>query len=185
MPPPLQERCASVSAKNRRRKSFLIIAIGIVVVLAGPVGCRGWVPLDEGNPTLELTSTSIYQGEIQKAFTCDGAEASLERAWAAPPPATQSFALIAVDRDSPFGFAFVHWVLYNLPANTRELLERVPKQDHLPDGSRQGQNDFDKTGYAGPCPPGSKAIATCSRSTPSIPNWIYPRRQPENRWKTQ
>ena len=31
-----------------------------------------------------------------------------------------------------------------------------PKQDPLPDGSRQGLNDFDKTGYAGPCPPGSK-----------------------------
>jgi hypothetical protein len=54
-------------------------------------------------------------------------------------------ALIVVDRDAPLG-SFVHWVLYDLPADKRQLPAGLPKQAQLPDGSRQGQNDFDKTG---------------------------------------
>jgi Raf kinase inhibitor-like YbhB/YbcL family protein len=143
--------------KNRLRKALVGVAVGFVLVLAGLAGCRGWVPLGEGKPTLELTSSSFRQGEIEKKFTCDGADTSPELAWAAPPVTTQSFALIVVDRDSLFGFSFVHWVLYDLPAEKRELPEGLPKQEQLPDGSRQGQNDFDKTGYVGPCPPGTSA----------------------------
>ena len=90
---------------------------------------------------------------MQKKFTCDGQGDSPELAWDAPPAATRSFALIVVDRDSPLDYSFVHWVLYDLPAETRELPEGLPKQAQLPDGSRQGQNDYDKIGYAAPCPP--------------------------------
>ena len=125
---------------------------GIVLVF-GLAGCRGWEPLGQGKPTLELTSSSFRAGEIQKKFTCDGTETSPELAWAASPAATRSFALIVVDRDSPLDYSFVHWVLYDLPAENRELPEGLPKQAQLPDGSRQGQNDYDKIGYAAPCPP--------------------------------
>jgi Raf kinase inhibitor-like YbhB/YbcL family protein len=128
-----------------------------VLVLAGLTGCRGSATLGEGTPVLTLTSSSVHGGEIAKQFTCDGAESSPELAWAAPPAGTQSFAIIAVDRDSPLNFAFVHWVLYDLPAEKRELPEGLPKQGQLPDGSRQGQNDDDKIGYMGPCPPGKSA----------------------------
>lgn len=130
------------------------LLVGLMLVLAGLAGCRGSASLGEGTSTLELTSSSFRGGEIPKQFTCDGTGASPELAWAAPPAATQSFALIVVDRDSPLNFSFVHWVLYDLPAEKRELPEGLPKQAQLPDGSRQGQNDFDKTGYVGPCPPG-------------------------------
>jgi Raf kinase inhibitor-like YbhB/YbcL family protein len=126
-------------------------------MLIGLVGCRGSATLGEGTPTLQLTSSSFQGGEIPKQFTCDGTESSPELAWIAPPAGTQSFALTAVDRDSPLNFAFVHWVLYDLPAEKRELPEGLPKQAQLPDGSRQGQNDDDKTGYMGPCPPGKAA----------------------------
>jgi Raf kinase inhibitor-like YbhB/YbcL family protein len=141
-------------SENHQRKVFLAIAVGFLAVFAGPAGCRGSAPLGEGKPALELTSSSFAGGEIARKFTCDGGESSPELAWTAPPPATKSFALIVVDRDSPFGYSFVHWVLYDIPAEKRELAEGLPKQDQLPDGSRQGQNDFDKIGYAGPpCPP--------------------------------
>jgi Raf kinase inhibitor-like YbhB/YbcL family protein len=126
----------------------------LLVVLAGWTGCRGSGTLGQRTPVLGLTSSSFRGGEIPKRLTCDGTEASPELEWGAPPVGTQSFALIAVDRDSPLYFAFVHWVLYDLPAEKRELLEGLPKQAELPDGSRQGQNDDDKTGYVGPCPPG-------------------------------
>jgi Raf kinase inhibitor-like YbhB/YbcL family protein len=32
----------------------------------------------------------------------------------------------------------------------------VPKADAIPGGGVQGQNDFRKTGYGGPCPPPGK-----------------------------
>lgn len=142
-----------IRSNNRLRKVPYGVAAGMMLVLFGLVGCRGWVPLGQGKPLLELTSSSFRGGEIQKKFTCDGAETSPGLAWAAPPAATRSFALIVVDRDSPLDFSFVHWVLYDLPAEKRELPEGLPKQAQLPDGSRQGQNDYDKTGYVGPCPP--------------------------------
>lgn len=74
--------------------------------------------------------------------------------WKAPPEGTQSLALIVIDKDSPPGWNFDHWVLYDLPADKRELPEAVAKQEQLPDGSRQGRNGFEKIGYVGPCPPG-------------------------------
>ncbi len=137
---------------NPLRRSSTGIAIGFVVILAGMAGCRGWKPLGEGKPAFNLTSSNISGGEMQKVCTCDGVEASPELSWSDPPNGTQSFALIAVDRDSPI--SFVHWVVYNLPAGTRELPQGFPKQEQLPDGSRQGQNDDDKIGYMGPCAPG-------------------------------
>jgi Raf kinase inhibitor-like YbhB/YbcL family protein len=132
------------------------LLVGLMLVLVGMAGCRGSSTLAEGKPTLALTSTSFRGGEIPKQFTCDGADTSPELAWAAPPVATQSIALIVVDRDAPIG-SFVHWVLYDLPAEKRELPEELPKQAQLSDGSRQGQNDFDKIGYGGPCPPGKSS----------------------------
>lgn len=140
----------------RLRQSLLCLAVGFVLVLAGFAGCRRTAPLGEGTPTLILTSSSIRSGNIGKQCTCDGAETSPALAWTAPPAKAQSFALIVIDRDAFFGFgSFTHWLLYNLPAETRELPEGLPKQEQLADGSRQGQNDFDKPGYAGPCPPTS------------------------------
>ena len=105
---------------------------------------------------LELQSSDFSSGaSIPRQFTCDGADISPALAWNDPPAATQSFALIADDPDAPVG-SWVHWVLFDLPANVRALPQNVPKQEQLADGSRQGHNDFRKIGYGGPCPPPGK-----------------------------
>jgi Raf kinase inhibitor-like YbhB/YbcL family protein len=107
--------------------------------------------------TLEVKSPDFPSGRtIPKQFTCDGADLSPALQWNAPPTGTQSFALIADDPDAPVG-TWVHWVVFDLPANLRSLPQAVPKEDQLPDGSRQGRNDFGKVGYGGPCPPPGKA----------------------------
>ncbi len=62
---------------------------------------------------------------------------------------TASYALIADDPDAPAG-TWVHWVLYNLPADATSLAEAVTA---LPAGTREGVNDWKRTGYGGPCPP--------------------------------
>ena len=59
------------------------------------------------------------------------------------------------DPDAP-GKIWVHWVIYNIPLDIRELAKGMPTAGTLPDGSRQGLSDFRKTGYGGPCPPSGK-----------------------------
>jgi len=107
-------------------------------------------------PSLDLKSSSFSGDTIpQKYSSCGGQDGvSPELSWNTPPARTQSFALIAFDRDSLFGFKFTHWVLYDLSPDKRELDENVLKQAQLADGSRQGPNDNDRIGYVGPCPPG-------------------------------
>ena len=107
--------------------------------------------------TLEVKSPDFASGgTIPKRFTCEGEDLSPALEWSVPPSGTQSFALIADDPDAPVG-TWVHWVVFDLPPTLRSLPQAVPKKDQLPDGSRQGQNDFGKTGYGGPCPPPGKA----------------------------
>jgi len=101
----------------------------------------------------ELTSTAFASGElIPRKYTCDGEDISPPLQWNNPPRDTQSFALIADDPDAPRG-TWVHWVLYNLPAETRALPEAVSPDAELPDGSRHGKNSWRRLGYGGPCPP--------------------------------
>jgi Raf kinase inhibitor-like YbhB/YbcL family protein len=101
----------------------------------------------------ELTSTAFAPGQpIPSKYTCNGENVSPPLRWSDPPPGTQSLALICDDPDAPAG-TWVHWVLYNLPAKTRALLETVPANADLPDGSRQGKNSGGRLGYSGPCPP--------------------------------
>jgi len=106
--------------------------------------------------SFNLSSQSFPSGaNIPKKFTCDGADVSPELSWSEAPAGTVSFALIADDPDAPVG-TWTHWVLFDLPAETRNLAEGVPKTEELPNGARQGRNDFPKIGYNGPCPPPGK-----------------------------
>ena len=110
-----------------------------------------------GTVSLQISSTAFSAGEsIPKKFTCDGPDVSPQLKWNDPPAKTQSMTLIMDDPDAPAG-TWVHWVLYELPANTRDLSEGIAKQEQLPSGARQGRNDFGKIGYGGPCPPPGKA----------------------------
>jgi Raf kinase inhibitor-like YbhB/YbcL family protein len=72
------------------------------------------------------------------------------------PAGPKSFALIVDDPDAPDPAApkqvYVHWVLYNIPATTKDLAEGV-NAARLPPGTRQGKNDWGRVGYGGPCPP--------------------------------
>jgi Raf kinase inhibitor-like YbhB/YbcL family protein len=74
-------------------------------------------------------------------------------AWTSGPEGTKTFALICDDPDAPMG-TWVHWVLFNLPADIIELRENVLPERELKSGTKQGMNDFRKIGYGGPCPPG-------------------------------
>ena len=103
-----------------------------------------------------ISSKDFQNGsEIPKKFTCDGQDVSPDLSWTDPPEGTKTFALIADDPDAPAG-TWTHWVLFDVPANTKNLPEGMSKDEQLPNGARQGRNDFRKIGYNGPCPPPGK-----------------------------
>ncbi len=107
--------------------------------------------------SLKLSSTAFgHQGRIPSLYTCDGHDLSPPLSWTGMPPVTRSLALLVVDPDAPDPLApkttWVHWVLYNLPADCTGLPEAVSRAD-LPPGTREGVNDWRRTGYGGPCPP--------------------------------
>ena len=105
-----------------------------------------------------IVSSSAFRenGSIPVQFTCDGDDIAPALSWSGAPPETKSFALIVDDPDAPDPAApkqiFVHWVLYNMPASVTSMPEGATAK-HLPTGTREGKNDWSRTGYGGPCPP--------------------------------
>ncbi len=107
--------------------------------------------------TLTLTSSAFqHGGAIPPRYTCDGQDVSPPLAWHSVPAAARSLVLIVDDPDAPDPKAprmtWVHWLLYNLPPSVSALPEAVAS-GQLPAGTREGVNDWHRTGYGGPCPP--------------------------------
>jgi hypothetical protein len=105
------------------------------------------------SPTLS-SAAFAHQGAIPSKYTCEGADLSPPLNWSGMPPGTKSVALIVDDPDAPDRAApkmiWVHWVIYNLPPAAQGLPEGASA---LPTGTLQGINDWQRTGYGGPCPP--------------------------------
>jgi Raf kinase inhibitor-like YbhB/YbcL family protein len=94
-----------------------------------------------------LTSPAfVRDGLITPVFTCDGENTSPPLDWMHSPEAARSFVLIVDDPDAPSG-TFTHWVLFDIPADTKSLPGEVS------DIGIKGRNDFQQVGYGGPCPP--------------------------------
>jgi Raf kinase inhibitor-like YbhB/YbcL family protein len=107
--------------------------------------------------SLAIRSTAFAEGaEIPSRFTCEGEDVSPALAWSSLPAGARSLALVVDDPDAPDPKApkrvWVHWVLYDMPPDAVGLPEAAPKHA-LPSGTREGLNDWNRTGYAGPCPP--------------------------------
>jgi Raf kinase inhibitor-like YbhB/YbcL family protein len=149
-----------------RRPIFIIILGilgGLVIFLAGGFFLFG--------PTRgEVFSTSIEmpppeagfvlispdfsnQGRIPARYTCDGENIPPTLAWGEPPFGTKSFILIVKDPDAPGG-PWIHWVVYNLPAETRTINDLTKPGVQINDATILfGKNSWGKQTYGGPCPP--------------------------------
>jgi Raf kinase inhibitor-like YbhB/YbcL family protein len=106
---------------------------------------------------LTLTSPALEHGQpIPRRYTCEGDDISPPLEWAGLPEGTKSLALIVDDPDAPDPAAprrvWVHWVLYDVPVGAPGLPEGAGGEN-LPEGCREGLNDWKKPGYGGPCPP--------------------------------
>ena len=103
---------------------------------------------------IKLTSGAFLPNQpIPARYTCDGEDISPPLAWTGVPAGTRSLALIIDDPDAPDPKhpkqVWVHWVVYNLPADCTALAEAGA----LPPGAKAGRNDWNQPDYGGPCPP--------------------------------
>ncbi|MGD1982731.1 MAG: YbhB/YbcL family Raf kinase inhibitor-like protein [Chromatiaceae bacterium] len=107
--------------------------------------------------TLSLRSSAFDDGgEIPREHTCEGDDTSPPLSWSGVPQDTRSLVLIIDDPDAPDPAApkmtWVHWVLFNIPPDATGLAAAMTSEQ-LPDGTGEGLNDWQRTGYGGPCPP--------------------------------
>ena len=112
------------------------------------------VPEAKGDIKMEIKSPAFEDGGMIPAkYTCDDQDISPPLEWSNVPEDAKSLALICDDPDAPMG-TWVHWVIFNLPPDKKELPENMPSDASLENGALQGMTDFGRTGYGGPCPPG-------------------------------
>jgi Raf kinase inhibitor-like YbhB/YbcL family protein len=130
---------------------------GAALILVYTVCTPGGLPRTEETMPLTITSTAFTDGgEIPSRYTCQGDDISPPLDWRGVPETARSLVLIVDDPDAPDPEAprmtWVHWVLFNLPTDTTGLTEGITPED-LPPGTGEGMNNWNRTGYGGPCPP--------------------------------
>jgi len=151
-------RFSTLETLNSERSSYngrMRIVRLTILLLAATLAAQQPNPPKGGTSAMAFTlaSPAFASGTaIPKQFTCQGTDISPALAWSDHPAKAASFALIMDDPDAPAG-TWVHWVLWNIPANAHLLPENERKSGRLDSGAMQGRNDFGKTGYNGPCPP--------------------------------
>ncbi|MBI4089510.1 MAG: YbhB/YbcL family Raf kinase inhibitor-like protein [Candidatus Levybacteria bacterium] len=97
---------------------------------------------------MTIISTAFHNNKyIPNKYTCDGENVNPPLTFSKVTRDTKSLVLIVEDPDAPMG-VFTHWVVYDIPSSTLQILE-----DQVPAKSTQGMTDFGKTAYGGPCPP--------------------------------
>jgi Raf kinase inhibitor-like YbhB/YbcL family protein len=138
----------------RKPISYWFIILFILIIGSGckpslkTVGSEGEMPM-----TVQITSTAFTESKtIPQKYTCDGVNVSPPLSWSGIPSGAKSLALVADDPDAPGG-TWVHWVIYNIPITLTSLPENVAKTATVEGIGTQGNNDFRKPGYGGPCPP--------------------------------
>lgn len=136
------------------RKCIVMTALMLAFLAMGAAAAT---PRIAGGGAVQLFSPAFaHMGGIPVRHTCEGDDVSPPLSWSDVPSAAKSLVLIVDDPDAPDPAAprmtWVHWLLYNLPPDCDGLKEAVA-DDELPVGTRQGINDWRRTGYGGPCPP--------------------------------
>ena len=123
----------------------------LVALLAAPAFAGGKFTLTSTDvkPNSTLTDKQVFND-----MGCKGENLSPQLAWANAPEGTKSFVVTVYDPDAPTGSGWWHWVVYNLPADAKELAAGAGSgKAELPAGAAQGRTDFGKPGFGGACPP--------------------------------
>ena len=149
--------CRTKKCAPGRSGGFLFALLMVMAAVCGNSSLRSAQSPSPPPSGFRIESAAFKQGAfIPPRFSCSGENVSPPLRWTNPPAGARSFALIVEDPDAPGG-VWTHWVVFNLPAQSRALDENAPKQDKLPNGGLQGLSSFGSVGYGGPCPPPGNA----------------------------
>lgn len=130
-------------------KLILTITLSIIISSQAYLQTKSQVKKME----FKITSSAFDDGgTIPVKYSCEGKNISPQLKWNEPQPGIKSYALIVDDPDAPSG-DFVHWVVYNIPSDVREMHEESTPSKNVPDEVMMGTNSAGKIGYMGPCPP--------------------------------
>jgi len=143
--------------KRQGRSGTLKRPIATLLLLGFIISTATYRLHAEETMSLTLSSEAFDHGEgIPSTYTCEAEDLSPPLSWEGVPQKAKSLVLIVDDPDAPDPQApkttWVHWVLYNLPTESDGLSEGRTFRN-LPEGTKEGLNDWIRTGYGGPCPP--------------------------------
>jgi Raf kinase inhibitor-like YbhB/YbcL family protein len=129
-------------------RTILVLAL---LALAAPAAAAGMFKLQSADvkPGAMLGEEQVFNG-----FGCSGGNVSPQLSWENAPAGTKSFAVTVYDPDAPTGSGWWHWIVYDIPAGTKELAKGAGSGNAaLPEGAQQGRTDFGQPGFGGACPP--------------------------------
>lgn len=120
----------------------------------------GW----QHDEPLLFGASDIAPGSIIPERFSEDSKVSPQLVWSGAPRGTKSFAISVTDPDVPEEFdfprAFAHWLVFDIPPDTRELVEGASATGAMPSGARELNSDFVTLqipgfgrGYGGPWPP--------------------------------
>ena len=136
-----------------------IAGMGLILLILIGCGCQASptaAPEGVQPMTIQITSTAFTEGDpIPQKYTCDSDNISPPLAWTGIPAQAKTLALIVDDPDAPVG-VWVHWVMFDMPPDLNSIPEGVAKTPIVAGVGSQGNTDFRKPGYGGPCPPKGK-----------------------------
>jgi Raf kinase inhibitor-like YbhB/YbcL family protein len=142
------------TVKSSTRTALAVTGTMIVGVVS--VGDLGGLQREDAVVMTIQSEAFEHEGKIPRHYTCEGDDVSPPLAWSGVPDGAQTLVLIVDDPDAPDPanprVTWVHWVLYDIPGTATALAENVASSA-LPPGTREGLNDWKRTGYGGPCPP--------------------------------
>jgi len=141
--------------KLTRVLTFTVILLSLLFAISTMTACKEKIATEEvsieekvGKGVMKIESPSFRNNEmIPSKYTCDGANVNPPLLISGTPEDAKSLVLIVDDPDAP-SKTWVHWIVWNIDPNTKEILENT-----IPEGAVEGMTDFGKQGYGGPCPP--------------------------------
>jgi len=134
-------------------KQIVFFTMTCLLAVQGVYAADFKVKSPDLKPNGKMAEEQVFNG-----FGCQGKNISPTLEWSGAPPGTKSFAVTVYDPDAPTGSGWWHWVIFNLPADTKGLAKNAgdPQANLAPQGSVQSRTDYGKPGYGGPCPPPGK-----------------------------
>jgi Raf kinase inhibitor-like YbhB/YbcL family protein len=129
-------------------RTFAVLA---ALALATPAAAAGKFTLQSTDvkPNGTLADKQVFNG-----MGCTGENLSPELSWKDPPAGTKSYVVTVYDPDAPTGSGWWHWVVYDIPADAKDLPAGAGSgKAELPAGAKQGRTDFGQPGFGGACPP--------------------------------